>query len=84
MKKQRHDLSCIRNHLKTEGEYFLNGKGAINNWWKGIGSGLLDALDILNGDIKGDTTYFENCKCRKKRKLGSVTGKMPFTYYVKT
>lgn len=69
MRKTRHEIRCVKGHLKRYGEYLLNEKSDASEFLKGRGDGLLRALDILSGDITGDSTvlHMDKCLCRKKK-----------------
>jgi len=81
--KKGHTIKCLKRHLLKRGEYLLNGKGAINDWWKGHGDAYLRVVDMLNGDITGDDCWFDECVCRRKRipKNKNSENKIPYTHY---
>lgn len=37
------------------GQYYLNGEGAKNRWWQGVGEGILRFQDFMNNRSTGDT-----------------------------
>lgn len=64
MKKSRHELRCIIKHLENTGRSLLKRE---SEFWKGHGDALLRVVDILKGDISGDTCVIHDCICRVKR-----------------
>jgi len=83
--KTRHELKCLRNHLKRQGNYLLNEKEDASEFHKGRGDGFLRVLDMLNGEITGDSSWFEECICKSQRIPLSKENqdRPPYNHYAK-